>query len=176
MDERDGDESGSAYKDICAMAGETPITLPYGEMIGTIAPESRPEGVSDAVWTIIDNVYEALCDDLNTPIALAHLFDAVKMIHSAKDGYDKLSDADAKALARLFSDTVVGVMGLQDEAAGNGGANSKAIDGLMEMVLEERAAAKAAKDWAKSDTIRDKLKAIGITVKDTKNGAEWTIE
>ncbi|MBQ2068960.1 MAG: cysteine--tRNA ligase [Bacteroidales bacterium] len=166
----------SAYKDICAMAGETPITLPYGEMIGTIAPESRPEGVSDAVWTIIDNVYEALCDDLNTPIALAHLFDAVKMINSAKDGSEKLSDADAKALARLFSDTVVGVMGLQDEAAGNGGANAKAIDGLMEMVLEERAAAKAAKDWAKSDTIRDKLKAIGITVKDTKNGAEWTIE
>ncbi|MBR0298281.1 MAG: cysteine--tRNA ligase [Bacteroidales bacterium] len=166
----------SAYKDICAMAGETPITLPYGEMIGTIAPESRPEGVSDAVWTIIDNVYEALCDDLNTPIALAHLFDAVKMINSAKDGSEKLSDADAKALTRLFSDTVVGVMGLQDEAAGNGGANSKAIDGLMEMVLEERAAAKAAKDWAKSDAIRDKLKAIGITVKDTKNGAEWTIE
>ncbi|MBR0240372.1 MAG: cysteine--tRNA ligase [Bacteroidales bacterium] len=166
----------SAYKDICAMAGETPITLPYGEMIGTIAPESRPEGVSDAVWTIIDNVYEALCDDLNTPIALAHLFDAVKMINSAKDGSEKLSDADAKALARLFSDTVVGVMGLQDEAAGNGGANAKAIDGLMEMVLEERAAAKAAKDWAKSDAIRDKLKAIGITVKDTKNGAEWTIE
>lgn len=166
----------TAYKDICAMAGEAPVTLPYGEMIGTIAPESRPEGVSDAVWTLIDNVYEALCDDLNTPIALAHLFDAVKMINSAKDGSESLSAADAKALARLFSDTVVGVMGLQDEAAGGNGSNAKAIDGLMEMVLEERAAAKAAKDWAKSDAIRDKLKAIGITVKDTKNGAEWTLE
>jgi len=44
------------------------------------------------------------------------------------------------------------------------------------MVLEERAAAKAAKDWPRSDAIRDNLKALGITVKDTKNGAEWTID
>ena len=166
----------AAYKDICTMAGEVPVNLPYGEMIGTTAPESRPEGVSDAVWTLIDNVYDALCDDLNTPIALAHLFDAVKMINSAKDGTESLSDADKKALVRLFSDTVIGVMGLQDEAANTGGAATKAVDGLMEMVLEERSAAKAAKDWAKSDAIRDRLKAIGITVKDTKNGAEWTIE
>ena len=46
----------------------------------------------------------------------------------------------------------------------------------MEMVLEDRAAAKAAKDWTRSDAIRDHLKALGINVKDGKNGAEWTIE
>ena len=46
----------------------------------------------------------------------------------------------------------------------------------MEMVLEQRAAAKAAKDWGVSDHIRDSLKALGITVKDTKDGAEWTLE
>ena len=50
------------------------------------------------------------------------------------------------------------------------------IDGLMQMVLEQRAAAKAAKDWATSDHIRDALKALGIQVKDTKDGAEWTLE
>ncbi len=46
----------------------------------------------------------------------------------------------------------------------------------MDMVLEERSKAKAAKDWAASDAIRDHLKALGITVKDTKDGTEWTIQ
>ena len=50
------------------------------------------------------------------------------------------------------------------------------IDGLMQMVLEQRAAAKAAKDWTTSDHIRDSLAALGIRVKDTKDGAEWTLE
>ena len=63
----------------------------------------------------------------------------------------------------------------KDEETGSEGAR-KVIDGLMGMVLEQRAAAKAAKDWATSDHIRDSLKALGIQVKDTKDGAEWTLE
>ena len=165
-----------AYRDLCSLAGVKPVDLAYGQMIGTIAPEARPEGVSDAVAAIIEDVYTALCDDLNTPIALARIFDAVKMINSAKEGKEKLSDADLKALAQLFGDTVIGVMGLKDDAAAEEGSGQKVIAGLMEMVLEDRAAAKAAKDWSRSDAIRDKLKELGITVKDTKNGAEWTIE
>ena len=98
------------------------------------------------------------------------------MINSAKEGKERLSDADLKALAQLFGDTVIGVMGLKDDAAAEEGSGQKVIAGLMEMVLEDRAAAKAAKDWPRSDAIRDKLKELGITVKDTKNGAEWTIE
>ena len=87
-----------------------------------------------------------------------------------------MSDSDLKALAQLFTDTVIGVMGLKDDASAEDGASGKVISGLMEMVLEERAQAKAAKDWGRSDAIRDHLKELGITVKDTKNGAEWTIE
>ena len=67
------------------------------------------------------------------------------------------------------------VLGLKDEEAA-GGAAGKVIDGLMGMVLESRAKAKEAKDWATSDHIRDTLKALGIQVKDTKDGVEWTIE
>ena len=52
----------------------------------------------------------------------------------------------------------------------------KTIDGLVNMVLEQRKAAKAAKDWATSDRIRDDLKALGIQIKDTKDGTEWTLE
>lgn len=165
-----------AYKDLCSLAGVKPVDLPYGEMIGTTAPEGRPDGVSDTVAAIIDDVYTALCDDLNTPIALARIFDAVKIVNSVKEGKEKMSDSDLKALAQLFTDTVIGVMGLKDDASAEDGASGKVISGLMEMVLEERAQAKAAKDWGRSDAIRDHLKELGITVKDTKNGAEWTIE
>jgi len=164
-----------AYKDLCTMAGRKPLDLPYGEYVEAVAPDACPEGASEEVKKVFDGVYTALCDDLNTPIALAHLFDAVRMINSSKEGKGTLSDKDKAILADLFDNVVVGVMGLKDESAA-ADSSQKVIDGLMGMVLEERAQAKAAKDWAKSDQIRDRLKEIGITVKDTKNGAEWTLE
>ena len=111
---------------------------------------------------------------MNTPVALAHIFDAVRIINSAKEGKAKLAQADLRALMQLFDNVVFGVLGLKDEAAE--GTDQKVVAGLMDMVLKERAAAKAAKDWPKSDAIRDALGALGITVKDTKNGPEWTLE
>ena len=63
----------------------------------------------------------------------------------------------------------------QKDAAGNEGV-TKVMDALVNMVLEERKIAKANKDWAKSDKIRDDLKAIGILIKDTKDGIEWSLE
>ena len=65
------------------------------------------------------------------------------------------------------------MLGLRDEELGESGSG-KVISGLMEMVLDQRAKAKAEKDWTTSDHIRDALKALGIQVKDTKDGAEWT--
>ena len=100
----------------------------------------------------------------------------VRIINAAKAGELTLSEGDLQTLVRLFDDIVFGVLGLRDDAAAAGGEGGKVVEGLMEMVLDQRAAAKAAKDWARSDSIRDQLKALGITVKDTKNGAEWTLE
>ena len=77
-----------------------------------------------------------------------------------------------ETLTQLFDDIVFGVLGLKAES----GKGQEIVSGLMDMVLEERAKAKAAKDWAASDAIRDHLKALGITVKDTKDGAEWSIQ
>ena len=76
----------------------------------------------------------------------------------------------------LFDNIVYGVLGLRDEEAAEGGKAVKTIDGLVNMVLEQRKAAKAAKDWATSDRIRDELKALGIQIKDGKDGTEWTLE
>ena len=119
---------------------------------------------------------DLLCDDLNTPVALSHIFEAVRIINSAKSGAGKLTRGDIETLVQIFDDIVFGVLGLRDENSAESGKGQEVVSGLMDMVLEERAKAKAAKDWATSDAIRDHLKALGITVKDTKDGAEWTIE
>ena len=172
-----------AYKDLVQMAGakQAPV-LPYGVLSDAIAPDSCPAD-SEEVKAIFNGVYDALCDDLNTPVALSHVFEAIRIINSAKSGPStgsgtgkKLTDGDIKTLVQIFDDIVFGVLGLRDEAVAESGKGQEVVSGLMDMVLEERARAKATKDWATSDAIRDHLKALGITVKDTKDGAEWTIE
>ena len=99
----------------------------------------------------------------------------MRIINTAKAGQMKLSAGDVQTLCQIFDDIVFGVLGLKDEGADES-ASGKVIEGLMGMVLEQRAAAKANKDWATSDHIRDTLKALGIQVKDTKDGVEWTID
>ena len=163
-----------AARDLYAMAGKSVPQYVYGEEPVHVASDSCPADSAEvkAIW---EGIYEALCDDMNTPVALAHISEAVRLINSAKAGQIKLSKGDVDTLVQLFDDIVFGVLGLKDEEAA-GGAGAKVIDGLMQMVLEQRAAAKAAKDWTTSDHIRDALAALGIRVKDTKDGAEWTLE
>ncbi len=126
--------------------------------------------VSPEITAITEAVLDALCDDLNTPIAIAHLFEAVKIINGGK-----LSQADASALKQLFDEVVGGVLGLKDEEAGASGKAEKALDGVMGLVLDARKKAREEKNWAESDRIRDTLASFGITVKDTKDGATWSL-
>ena len=130
------------------------------------------EGAASAqVAGIVEAVEEALCDDLNTPIAMAHLFEAVKLINGGG-----LSEGDKAALKRLFDGVVGGVLGLKDEEAGASGKAEKALEGVMQLVLEARRKAREEKNWAESDRIRDTLATFGITVKDTKEGATWNLD
>ena len=129
---------------------------------------------SKELLDIKNKVYEALCDDMNTPIALSHIFDAVKIINSAKDGHTKLNQGDKEVLELLFQDILNGVLGIVDETSDD--SSQKIIAGLMEMIIDVRKEAKANKDWATSDKIRDSLKALGVNIKDTKEGCEWSIE
>ena len=87
-----------------------------------------------------------------------------------------LSADDKRALGVLFRDVVGGVLGLKDEEAGASGKAEKALDGVMGLVLDARKKAREEKNWAESDRIRDTLASFGITVKDTKEGATWTLE
>ena len=161
-----------AARDLYAMAGAKLPSWPYGEEQIRVAPDSC-NAASAEVKAVFDGVYDALCDDMNTPIALAHISEAVRLVNCAKAGQIRLGAADLETLVQIFDDIVFGVLGLRDEELGESGSG-KVISGLMEMVLDQRAKAKAEKDWTTSDHIRDALKALGIQVKDTKDGAEWT--
>ena len=163
-----------AARDLYAMAGRKEPQYAYGEELFGVAPDSC-KAVNEAVRKVFDGVYDALCDDINTPICLAHISEAVKIINSAKAGQVNLGKEDIDTLCQLFDDIVFGVLGLKDEELSEG-STGEVIGGLMEMVLEQRAAAKAAKDWTTSDHIREKLTALGIKVKDTKDGVEWSID
>ena len=119
-------------------------------------------------------MYDALCDDMNTPIALSHLFEAVRVVNTVANGKMKISSEDKAILEELLSVVVGDVLGLTDEAAQGG--NESLIDGLITMILNYRQEAKAAKDWAKSDQIRDALAQLGVSIKDSKEGSSWNLK
>ena len=116
---------------------------------------------------------EALNDDLNTPIAISYLFEALKAINSVHDGKATISASDLEELQSVFKLMVEDLLGLKVEATATGTneAYKKAIDMLLEMRLE----AKRNKDWATSDKIRNELTAMGFEIKDTKDGFEWKL-
>ena len=134
------------------------------------AMPSAPGAPSPAVAELVEAVWDALCDDLNTPIALSHIFEAVKLINTGG-----LSPADADAIKKLFDEALVGVLGLSDDEAAGSSKAEKALEGVMDIVLESRKKAREEKNWAESDRIRDALAALGITVKDSKEGSTWTL-
>ena len=125
-------------------------------------------GISD----LRQKCYDAMNDDFATPTVISHLFEATKIINSAADGKLKLSQADIDELKFVFDTFLFGILGMRDEA---GGSNTALLDGLMQVILDIRATAKANKDWTTSDRIRDSLTALGITVKDGKDGATWQL-
>ncbi len=117
--------------------------------------------------------YEAMNDDFNTPIVISHFFDMAKIINTVNDKKATLSQPDIDEMKSLFDTFLFDILGLKDEATGD---NTQLLDGLMQMVLDVRAQAKANKDWATSDKIRDRLSALGVTVKDGKDGATWELK
>lgn len=118
---------------------------------------------------------EALDDDLNTPIVIAHLFEAAKYINSTTDGNVQLSQADIDRLKEVFDEMLGKILGIRLGHA-ESGADLTPFEGAVDLLMEIRANAKQNKDWTTSDLIRDKLAALGFNVKDTKNGVEWSLK
>ena len=119
-----------------------------------------------------DRCEEAMCDDLNTPIVISHLFDACKAINTIADGKATIAAADLEELKATFKLFVEDILGLQ---TADNSADNTAYKQAVDLLLEIRRQAKQNKDWATSDKIRNELTAIGFTIKDTKDGFEWSI-
>ncbi|MFI3297120.1 MAG: cysteine--tRNA ligase [bacterium] len=115
---------------------------------------------------------EAMCDDFNTPIVISHLFDAAKAINTVADGKGTISQADLTELKEVFDIFICNILGLNLQAKSDSNeAYRQAIDLLLQLRLE----AKQNKDWATSDKIRNELTAMGFSIKDTKDGVEWSL-
>lgn len=117
--------------------------------------------------------YDAMNDDFNTPVLIAHLFDAIRMINSANDKKASLTQTDIDLLNTIYQHFVFDIMGLKKEE--ETGKAITALEGVMQLVLDLRDKAKANKDFATSDEIRNKLTASNIQVKDSKEGTSWSI-
>lgn len=127
---------------------------------------------------IREKCYEALDDDMNTPVVIAHLFDALRLVNSVKDGKATATQEDIDELKSVFDTFLVDILGIRPEIVG-GAHNADAMkpfEKAMELILDIRAKAKGAKDWTTSDLIRDRLAEAGFVIKDTKDGAEWSVK
>ncbi len=125
---------------------------------------------------VIEKCDNAMNDDLNSPILIAHLFDGVKMINSVNDGKSTINSIDQAMLKKLYNDYVFDILGLQPDISGAGTENSKVFGQVVDLLLNLRIVAKKNKDWSTSDKIRNSLADLGFIVKDTKDGFEWELK
>ena len=114
----------------------------------------------------------AMNDDLNSPIVIAHLFDGLKIIHALAEGKESINEADLIELKQIYQTWTFDILGLKNETV----SNSALLEDVVDMILNIRLEAKTAKDFSTSDKIRDHLKDLGIVVKDKKDGFDWDIE
>lgn len=126
--------------------------------------------------------YESLNDDFNTPVVISHLFDACRTINTIVDKKATISTEVLEALKSVFHLFAFDLLGLREgntsaSSAGNDShaEREEAFGKVVDMLLEQRMKAKANKDWATSDLIRDNLAALGFEVKDTKDGFSWKL-
>jgi cysteinyl-tRNA synthetase len=133
-------------------------------------------GEIDKAYTtsLRDKCYEAMNDDLNTPIVISHLFEACHIINQLTDKQTTITPDALEELKAIFQTFSFDILGLRQDTDGNEErevAYSKAID----LLLEIRQQAKANKDWSTSDRIRNELSALGFEVKDTRDGVTWKL-
>ena len=117
----------------------------------------------------VNSCFHAINDDFNTPILIAHLFEAIKYINSVNNGHTSVDENTLKTLKEMLPLFVENLLGLENDKSEE---NSEA--GLMELIIELRKEAKENKDYATSDKIRDALNEIGFIIKDGKEGTTYS--
>ena len=133
------------------------------------------DNTKDIVSQLRQKCYDAMNDDLATPQVISYLFEACGVINKIIDHKATICEECFNELAETMQIFIVDILGLRDEHAQNNESREEAYGKVVDMVLELRAKAKADKDWATSDKIRDRLAEAGFEIKDTKDGCVWKL-
>ncbi|MFR3548979.1 MAG: cysteine--tRNA ligase [Coprobacter sp.] len=120
-----------------------------------------------------EKCYEAMNDDLSSPIVISYLFDAVRIINTILSGKASINETDLQELKDIFQTFMFNILGLKVENSTMSNASNEAYEKAVDLLLDVRQEAKSHKDWQTADFIRNKLSEIGFEIKDTKDGAEW---
>ena len=133
--------------------------------------EAKKESTFD-VNTWLAKCYSAMNDDFNTPILISHLFDAMKIVNQIKDNKASLTKQDLELFVISLNAFVFEVLALEDLASDN---STDKLSGVVNMLIQMRNDARENKNWGLSDEIRDKLKELGIQLKDGKEGTTFSV-
>lgn len=133
-------------------------------------PASANSTLPISTW--IAQCYEAMNDDFNTPILIAHLFEGAKFVNLVNDGKEQLTSADLSLLQNTLTTFIYEVLGVENESLASNA--SEKLDGTVSLLIQMRNEARAAKNFALSDQIRDQLLHIGIQLKDGKDGTTFS--
>tara|TARA_R110000796_G_scaffold67449_5_gene154807 strand:- start:62658 stop:64139 length:1482 start_codon:yes stop_codon:yes gene_type:complete len=117
--------------------------------------------------------YDAMNDDFNTPTLIAHLFEAVKHINSIKEDKERITESDKTLLKETLDVFIFEVLGLENK--GDSNLDSDKLSGVVSLLIQLRKEARDNKDFATSDKIRDQLAALGIQLKDGKEGTTFSV-
>ena len=117
--------------------------------------------------------YDAMNDDFNTPILIAQLFEGVRFINLLKEEKETLNADDLNNFTKAMHAFVFDVLGLEDEKVSD--SNNDKLEGTVNMLIKMRKQARDNKDFSLSDQIRDQLIALGIQLKDGKEGTTFSI-
>lgn len=118
--------------------------------------------------------YDAMNDDFNTPILIAHLFEGIRFVNVLNDKRETITAEDLELLKSTLTTFTFDVLGIKNEKSSNN--NSDKLEGVVTMLIGMRDEARANKNWALSDEIRDKLLALGIQLKDGKDGTSFSVQ
>jgi cysteinyl-tRNA synthetase len=119
--------------------------------------------------------YEAMNDDMASPLVISQLFEACRLINSVLDKHASITAEVAAALKDVFGTFAFDILGLKADSSEGSKEREAAYGAVVDMLLEQRQQAKVEKNWALSDAIRDRLSELGFEVKDTKDGFTWTL-
>jgi cysteinyl-tRNA synthetase len=139
-------------------------------LLDTLKP-SNASTINVEAWK--QSCYDAMNDDFNSPILIANLFEAAKYINQIKEGTETVTTEDLNLLKETINAFTFDVLGLENIKTTNSGTDK--LSGAVDVLIRLRQEARANKDFALSDKIRDELADVGIQLKDGKEGTTFSL-